>query len=434
MSSYQHPIYWFRHSAPYINTHRGKTFVIMLGDTAIDSDTFQTLIHDIALLHSLGIKLVLVYGARCQIDRLLDRYHISYQRHHGVRITDTHAMPYILSAVGMIRLQIEAQLSQGLANSPLFGAKLNIISGNFISAKPFGVRHGVDYQLTGEVRKIDTHAITHSLAHNHLVLLAPLGFSSTGEIFNLQAHEVAYHTAIALQADKLIFFDAAFDLIDTKGNLIRETTADTAKTLLQNTPLAHLADMPTACSQGVSRIHLLNYQKDGAILEELFTTDGSGTMISQERFDTIRQAHSNDIMGIMALIRPLEAQGVLICRSKERLEEDIEHFYVMERDGKILGCAALYPLSEDSAEIASIAIDTAYRSGHRGSQLLQFVESQAKNLGFSKMFALTTHTAHWFVEHGFNPATPQDLPPTRLHAYHNGRNSKVFIKLLSSKS
>lgn len=424
------PIHWFRHSLPYINTHRGKTFVIMFGGQAVDDVSFTPLIHDIALLHSLGIRLVLVHGARMQIDKALAGAGMGSEFHQGVRITTPNAMPHIITAVGAIRFAIEAEFTKGLANTPLFGAKITTISGNFVSAKPYGVRDGVDHQLTGEVRRIDTSAIIKNIEQNHIVILGSVGFSATGDVFNLEAFDVATHAAIALNADKLILLGETLGVSDETGTLIREMTVNDARLYLQSTDNTPLANALTACEQGVARVHLLSYQADGALLKELFTTDGFGTMVSQNPYDTIRHATTDDIGGIMKLIQPLEKQGILVARSRERLEEEIEFFSVIERDGKILGCCALYPLDGESGEMASVAIDPDYRRGSRGVDLLNFIENHAKNQGFKKLFALTTRTLHWFIEQGFSQTTPDTLPKERLEKYHNGRNSKVLVKYL----
>lgn len=422
----QTPLHWFRHSSGYINSHRNKTFVIMLSGEAISSANFDALIHDIALLHSLGIRLVIVHGARPQIDTALKQAAINSQFHHNIRITSATMLPYVMSSICATRLMLESQFCKGVnANT-----KIHTINGNFISAKPLGIHDGIDYEFTGEVRRVDTDAIIHNLDHQHLVIISSLGFSATGELFNLEALDVATHTAIALQADKLILFTDS-DGIYHNGLLVREMTTNQAKIHLNNiqhTP--QLINALSACEQGVGRIHLLNYQKDGAILEELFTTDGAGTMISQSPYDVIRRANIFDIMGIIELTQPLQQAGVLITRSRQHLEEDIDCFYVIERDGKILGCAALYLLDEQSAEIASIAIAPEYRRGSRGVDLLHFIEKTAKEHGKTHLFALTTRTAHWFLEQGFSQTSPDSLPPNRLAKYHNGRNSKVLLKTL----
>lgn len=430
----KNPVHWFRNSAPYINTHRNKTFVIMFGGEAVEHPNFSSLIHDFALLHSLGIRLVLVHGARPQVNHALQRAGVETTMVNDVRITSKEAMPHILQAVGAIRLQIEAQLSMGLANSPMYGARIDAISGNFVIARPFGVRDGVDYQMTGEVRSVDVEAIKSNLAHHHIVILGPTGFSATGEIFNTVAEEVALSTAVALQADKLIFLGETVGVKDGE-RLLREMIPNEVDRFLRDKDLSleintFLKCAAHACRHGVHRTHLLSYAEDGALIEELFTRDGSGTLISHNPYEEIRKATFDDIVGLMELLEPLEAQGILIKRGKERLEQDLEYYTVIERDGMILGCGALYPLDDKSAEVASLAIHPDYRSGSRGSDLLMFLEQQARSQGLYTVFALTTRTIHWFLEHGFSETTFEALPPARQEKYHNGRNSKVLQKQL----
>lgn len=398
----------------------------MLSSETVDSPYFTTITQDIALLHSLGIRLVIVHGARRQIDDALHQANIATEFYDGVRITPSHAMPIITSAVGDIRLKLESQFCGGLANTPLFGSNITTIGGNFVSAKPFGVRDGVDYHLTGEVRRVDKTAIAHNLSH--LIIISPLGFSLTGELYNLEAFDVAKSVAIALNADKLIVFGQEQGIFDN-DILIKEMTAKQAQAHPMHATPA-LKNAIGACLSGVSRVHLISHHDDGALLKELFTTDGFGTMISQDPYDTIRQAVAHDVMGIMSLIKPLEDEGILIPRPKERLEAEIDDFCVIERDGKILGCACLYDLGKDDGEIASIAIDPAYRSGERGANLLKFIENKARTLGKTRLFALTTRTLHWFMEQGFCETTPESLPPKRYEKWHNGRNSKVLVKIL----
>ena len=427
-------VHWFRNSAPYINTHRGKTFVIMFGGEAVNHPNFTSLIHDFALLHSLGIKLVLVHGARPQIDQNLVEAQITTPLFNDIRITPREAMPHILEAVGAIRLQIEAQLSMGLANSPMYGSRIDAVSGNFVTARPFGVRDGVDYQMTGEVRSIDVDAIKNNLSHNHMVILGSMGYSATGEVFNLLAEDVALTAAVSLNADKLIFLGEESG-ISVNDRLLGAMIPNEIDRFLRDRDInveinyfLHCA--ANACRQGVHRTHIISYAKDGALLEELFTRDGSGTLISHDPYEEIRRADIDDVVGLIELLTPLEEQGILVKRTRERLEQDIEHYSVIERDGMILGCGALYPLDSHSAEVACVAVHPDYRNGSRGADLLAFLEQQARSHGLHKLFVLTTRTAHWFVEQGFEEVNAEELPEPRREQYHNGRNSKVFQKLL----
>lgn len=427
-------VHWFRNSAPYINTHRGKTFVIMFGGEAVNHPNFSNLIHDFALLHSLGIKLVLVHGARPQIDQNLLDAGITTPLSNDIRVTPREAMPHILEAVGAIRLQIEAQLSMGLANSPMYGSRIDAVSGNFVTARPYGVRDGIDYQMTGEVRAIDVDAIKNNLLHNHMVILGSMGYSATGEVFNLLAEDVALSAAIALDADKLIFLGAETGISDG-DRLLPQMIPNEVERFLRDRDInieinyfLHCASM--ACRQGVHRTHIISYAKDGALLEELFTRDGSGTLISHDPYEEIRRAVVDDVVGLLELLTPLEEQGILVKRTRERLEQEIDHYSVIERDGMILGCAALHPLDDDCAEVACVAVHPEYRNGNRGADLLAFLEQQARSHGLHKLFVLTTRTAHWFVEQGFVEVSADELPEPRREQYHNGRNSKVFQKLL----
>lgn len=427
-------VHWFRNSAPYINTHRGKTFVIMFGGEAVNHPNFSNLIHDFALLHSLGIKLVLVHGARPQIEKNLTAAGITSPLHQDIRVTPRAAMPAILQAVGAIRLQIEAQLSMGLANSPMFGSRIDAVSGNFVTARPFGVRDGVDYQMTGEVRAIDVDAIKNNLQHNHIVILGSMGYSATGEVFNLLGEDVALSAAVALGADKLIFLGEETGINDN-GRLLREMIPNEVDRFLRDRDLNceinyFLYCAAKACREGVHRTHIISFAKDGALLEELFTRDGSGTLISHDPYEEIRHAEIDDVVGLTELLAPLEAEGILVPRSRERLEQEIDNYSVIERDGMILGCAALHQLDSASAEVACVAVHPDYRKGSRGADLLAFLEQQARSHGLQKLFVLTTRTAHWFVEQGFVEVDASALPEDRLKKYHNGRNSKVFEKRL----
>ncbi|WOE30811.1 MULTISPECIES: amino-acid N-acetyltransferase [unclassified Acinetobacter] len=434
-------VHWFRHSAPYINAHRNKTFIIMFDGEAIQHENFKHIIHDIALLHSLGIRLILVYGARPQINQNLLENNIVTPFHQHKRITTRESLSAVINAVGSIRLQIEALLSMGLANSPMYGARIDVVSGNFVTAKPYGIRDGVDYQLTGEVRAIDTDAIHRHLNNHNIVLLGSTGYSTTGEIFNLLAEEVATKTAIHLKADKLIFLGKEHGLFNSDGQLQREITPQQLETHIHkykqlNPEFAlHLTAAKEASLNGVNRVHLISYCHDGAMLEELFTRDGSGTMITDAHYEDVRTANIQDVGGLISLLRPLEEDGILVYRSRERIENEIEQFAVIERDGTILACAALYPIPTDetelrSAEIACVAVHPSYRKSNRGSQILHYLEHKAKTLGIQQLFILTTRTAHWFLEQGFVQSSVDDLPNARQALYNYQRNSLVCKKLL----
>ena len=437
-------VQWFRNSAPYINAHRGRTFVVHFGGEAIESSAFAALVHDFTLLDSLGIRLVLVHGARPQIDGRLAAAGLESDFAGGTRITDVPALDCVVEANAVARARVEAQLSMGLPNSPMAGAEIRVSSGNFLVARPLGVREGIDFGHSGELRRVDTEAIRAHLDRNSIVLISPLGYSPAGEIFNLRAEDVARDVAVDLRAAKLVFLSEDAPLSEGAELPLRELTLNEAKALLVRrrqtgraaagaTPL--LAGAVHACRNGVNRVHLVDRCTDGALLLELFTRDGIGTMVSADVYDATRRATVADIGGILELIAPLQAEGWLAARSRENLESEIDHYVVVERDGAVIGCAALFfYLESDMAELACLAVDESYRSAGRGDVLLESIERQAKSSGASRLFALTTRASHWFKERGFRDGAVEELPPARRHAYDPARRSKVMFKSLAQST
>ena len=426
---------WFRQSSPYIHSHRKRTFVIFFGGDLIQSEHFAHFIHDISLLNSLGVRLVLVHGARPQIEQQISNLKLSSSYADNLRITDTSVLPAVEQAVGQVRVNIEARLSMGLINTPMAGASLRVVSGNYVTARPYGVRHGVDFCHTGEVRKIDTQAIRAQLELGNITLLSPIGYSPSGEAFNLRAEDIATETAIALQADKLIMMTDGF-LANKHNELITQLDMSQAKKLLlkdcfNSEQHSHLSNATQACERGVHRSHLINHQVDGSLLIELYSRDGCGTLISTEQYEGMRTATIDDVGGILEIIKPLEDQEILAQRSREQLELEITQFIVIERDGMIIACAALFPYPKESmAEIACLAVHADYHKSGRGDSLLQQLEQQARKQSLNRLFILTTHTAHWFIERGFIKQEIESLPVSKKSFYNMQRNSKIFIKPL----
>ena len=426
-------IRWFRNTAPYINAHRGKTFVLMLGGECAQHDNFANIIHDIALLNSLGIRLVLVHGSRPQIDRRLANAGIDSNFHNGIRITDGSNINHVKDAAGALRAQFEALLSMGLPNSPMQGSSIRVCSGNFVTARPMGVVDGVDYHLTGQVRRVDVKGINAQLEAGSVVLLSPLGYSPTGEIFNLSLADVAVQCAAAIGADKLLLFSEQAGIRDADKTLIRQCTVGGIKAMsVAGEPdEALLATAQKACLAGVPRCQVISFTDDCALLEELFTHDGSGTLVANDDYEQSRDATIDDVGGILELIEPLEQQGILLKRSRELLETEIRQFRLLERDGRIIACAALYPFPEDGCgEVACIVSHPDYRGGKRGQRLLQDLEDEARRQQLQRVFVLTTQTAHWFAEQGFEEASMAELPSQKQSLYNLQRNSKVFFKHL----
>lgn len=437
MEQQQNFVRWFRDSTPYINAFRGRTFVVTFGGELLAEDQFAHLLEDLVLLNSLGVRLVLVHGARPQIEQRLQLSKIKMHYENGLRITDEQSLVCVKEAIGSVRVEIEAQLSMGLKNSPMAGADIRVVSGNFVTAQPLGVRDGIDYLHTGEVRHVDTQAIEEQLDLGAIVLLSPLGYSPTGEVFNLSAEDVATVTAIDLNADKIICLIDGPGLHDEKGELIHQLQLSHAQSLMQHqhelaeaTAKALFSSL-YACENGVRRAHLIDRHLDGALLMELFTRDGVGTLINTDSYEEVEQACIDDVGGILELIEPLEAEGIMVRRSRELLEAEINQFTIIKRDNTIIACAALYSYEEEQAgEIACFAVHQDYQGEGRGDRLLDHMESVAVDCGLNQIFVLTTRTAHWFAERGFKSGTLKALPITKQQLYNYQRGSKVFVKKL----
>ncbi|HAX8479394.1 TPA: amino-acid N-acetyltransferase [Escherichia coli] len=427
----------FRHSVPYINTHRGKTFVIMLGGEAIEHENFSSIVNDIGLLHSLGIRLVVVYGARPQIDANLAAHHHEPLYHKNIRVTDAKTLELVKQAAGTLQLDITARLSMSLNNTPLQGAHINVVSGNFIIAQPLGVDDGVDYCHSGRIRRIDEDAIHRQLDSGAIVLMGPVAVSVTGESFNLTSEEIATQLAIKLKAEKMIGFCSSQGVTNDDGDIVSELFPNEAQARVEaqeekgdynSGTVRFLRGAVKACRSSVRRCHLISYQEDGALLQELFSRDGIGTQIVMESAEQIRRATINDIGGILELIRPLEQQGILVRRSREQLEMEIDKFTIIQRDNTTIACAALYPFPEEKiGEMACVAVHPDYRSSSRGEVLLERIAAQAKQSGLSKLFVLTTRSIHWFQERGFTPVDIDLLPESKKQLYNYQRKSKVLM-------
>ncbi len=430
-----------RAAAPYVHAHVDKVFVLAVGGEICARADFERLLFDLALLQSLGVKVALVHGARPQIEaRIALRGGVS--RHHGSqRVTDATALECVKEAAGALRMDIEARLSTSLASTPMGGARVKVAGGNWIVAKPSGVRGGVDLQFTGEIRRVDAQSIRQALDSGRIALVSNIGYSPTGETFNLSYEEVATAVASALGADKLIFVldsdPEQWALADDAGDAGQLSLNEAARlqeeaTHLSEKDRAHLAAAVSAGRGGVRRIHLIGADEEGALLRELYTRDGVGLMLyTDEHYEAVREATIEDVGGILALIKPLEDAGILVPRSREQLELEISHFDVMVRDGLVIACCAMFPYPQVAmAEFSCVAVHADYRGEGRASALLKRAEATAKQLGINRLFALTTTTGHWFREHGFVEGQLEDLPVQKQRIYNYRRNSLVLVKPL----
>jgi len=427
---------WFREVAPYVHAFRGKTFVVAFGGELVQAGALNALIQDLSLLSALGVKLVLVHGSRPQVNEQLRLKGHSQQFGRGLEPTDAAALECAKEAAGEIRLDIEAAFSQGLPNTPMSHAQIRVISGNFVTARPAGVIDGVDYRHTGHVRKIDVEGLRFAIEKGAILLLSPLGFSPTGEAFNLAMEELATSVAVALRAEKLIFLGDSPGVMDPDGGIDTELARADADALLASGSLDpdtafFLRHASRAVKLGVARAHLVPFGLDGSVLLEIFTHDGVGTMVVEDTLDDLRPATLDDVGAILKLIEPLEADGTLVPRGRSVVERDVENFTVLEHDGVIYACAALhlYP-DEHMAEMACLIVHPEWQGTGEGETLLRHMEARARAGGARRLFVLTTRTSHWFMKRGFVPGGVTDLPQEKRASYNRSRNSLVFFKRL----
>lgn len=427
---------WFREVAPYVHAFRGKTFVVAFGGELVQANALNDLIQDLSLLSALGIKLVLVHGSRPQVNEQLRLKGFDQQFGRGRQPTDAAALECAKEAAGEIRLDIEAAFSQGLPNTPMSHAQIRVISGNFVTARPTGVIEGVDYKHTGQVRKIDVEALRSTIDRGAIVLLSPLGFSPTGEAFNLAMEELATSVAIALRAEKLIFLTESPGVISPDGSVDTELARLDADALLaagdlDETTAFFLQHASRAVKRGVARAHLVPFSLDGVVLLEIFTHDGVGTMVVEDTLDDLRPATIDDVGAILQLIEPLEQDGTLVPRGRAVIERDVENFTVLEHDGVIYGCATLHIFPEDQmAEMACLIVHPEWQGAGEGEILLRHMESRARAHGAKRLFVLTTRTSHWFMKRGFVQGGVSDIPKEKQASYNRSRNSLIFIKRL----
>lgn len=437
---------WFRSVAPYIHKFRNQTFVVGIPGEAIAAGKLPNLAQDLALIQSMGVRVVLVHGFRPQVNEQLAIKGQSARYHHGVRITDSLALDCAQEAAGQLRYEIEAAFSQGLPNTPMAGATVRVISGNFITARPVGIIDGVDYQHSGLVRKVDVPGIMRTLDMGALVLLSPFGFSPTGEAFNLSMEEVATSVAIALKADKLLFLTEVPGIrirphepasddnpVDTELPLAQavQILADSPRGLVPTDTAFYLQHCVKACKAGVERSHIIPFAVDGAMLLEVYVHDGIGTMVVDEKLEELREATADDVGGILQLIEPFEKDGTLVKRNRTEIERDIGHYTIVEHDGVIFACAALYPYPEaGTGEMAAVTVSPQVQGQGDGEKLLKRIEQRARIMGLDSIFVLTTRTMHWFLKRGFVQVDPDWLPEARKKKYNWDRKSMVLVKKL----
>ena len=426
-----------------MHAYRGKTFVVAMAGELIAAGKLNAFVQDLAILHSMGIKLVLVHGFRPQVnEQLAAKGHVS-RFSHGLRITDAVALDCAQEAAGQLRFEIEAAFSQGLPNTPMANSTVRMVSGNFLTARPVGIVDGVDFMHSGVVRRVDAAGMRLAIDTGALVLLSPFGFSPTGEAFNLTMEDVATSTAIALHADKLLFLTEVPGIREQPGEagsgIDTELALADAKRMLAALPSPtqpsdtafYLQHCVRACEGGVERSHILPFAMDGALLLEVFTHDGIGTMVVDEKLESLREATADDVGGILQLIEPFERDGTLVRRERTEIERDIANYTVIEHDGIIFGCAALYPYPETrTGEMAALTVSSQVQGQGDGERILKRIEQRARAMGLDSIFVLSTRTMHWFIKRGFVQVDPEHLPEARKKKYNWDRRSVVLVKKL----
>ena len=435
--NYKKLVSWFRQAVPYINIHKDKTFIISLSSEATLHKNIETIIHDIALLNSLGARIIIIHGISSHLQKKIETNNLDNIFVNEIRISDKKIIKAAIECASIVRSELETQLSTSLKNTALYKNKIKIASANVITAKPLGVINGVDMLFTGTVRKIETESITRLLDLGNIVLLSPLGLSPSGETFNIPHEEVSSQIAISLKANKLIYFTDQNGLFTKDNKLIREASIETAQEIIINYSKQSFKKFVkasiNAVNAGVPRVHLMSYEHDGALLQELYTIDGIGTLILKNDFERIREANKNDISSISEMISPLENEGILVKRNHENLLNELSFFSVVERENIITAVGALYIYQDKNCKIGEIACLTThqnYRNKNQGKKLLSYLEKKAKSSSLNLIFILTTQTADWFIDQVYNQGNIDDLPLEKKSLYNYQRNSKIFIKKL----
>jgi amino-acid N-acetyltransferase len=377
---------------------------------------FINVVHDLALMQSLGLRLVIVH------------------EHQPITLTPvpSEAMPTLIASILEARTHIERMFSMGLPNSPLHNARLRVISGNFVTARPVGVINGVDHGARGLVRHVDVSGITHALDGSSICLVSALGYSPAGELFALDALDVMRVVGRSIGADKLIIMSDFNGIEARDGSLYRQLTVDSARAVTATAEQRECIELACdACDVGIPRAHLISFQADGGLLKELYTHDGVGTMISPDEYEQVKLAEAHDLAGVIELIRPLQLEGLLVERSNDQIERDLGHYTVVTKDSRVIACAALIKNKEsDIAEIASVATHPDYRDAGWGERLVDRLVEDAKKSNISRVYVRTTQTGHWFQELGFNAANETELPDIERQKAQYDRNSNILIRLL----
>jgi amino-acid N-acetyltransferase len=431
-----------RQAFSYINRFKGETFVIKIGDALINHDLFPLLIKDLVLLHSAGIRILIVPGAHSRIDEVLDTYKMKYQIKHGIRISSPESMPLIKMAASDVCNRVMTLLAENNTHA---------VMGNWVKARGIGVRDGIDYQCSGLVDRLQADIIRSTLDQGLIPIFPNIGWNAKGKPYNISSDELAFSLSVQLRAAKLFFITAATGVSGRKykapdgvnvndEGIINQMTVDEAGMFLDlNTPRVFDQTIDTvnlaykACREGVPRVHLVDGRVEGMVLKEIFTNAGLGTMIYANQLDNIRPMEYPDIPELLRIMQPLVEEEVLIARSAADLEQSKDDFVVYEVDGTIHGCGALHEFPEKIGEIAAIAVDESYENRSIGKKIVTFLIERATRLKLKKVIVLTTQTSDWFAQLGFIAGAIDDLPEAKRSTYNTRRNSRILVYTISKR-
>ncbi len=412
----------------YVPRFREKTFVLSIDAAVVMDEIFASLLQDIAVLRSLNIRVLIVHGAAAQIKALADEQNLIPSDLEGTGITDSSTLALALTSSNRLTHEILEGLS---AND------LRAVSTNAVIAHPLGILNGVDHLFTGKVERVDVEMLQGLLNQGILPILPPLGFDGEGRTYRVNSDHVAVAVADALKAIKLIFI-GTMDGIFFQGQKISDLLAGTLASQLAARRadfhpdcLSKATHAAQACQLGIPRVHIINGLVNEALLAEVFSNDGIGTLIYANEYSQIRPALRKDIRNILLLIKNSVESAELVKRTRASVEKQLGDYYLYELDRNIVGCVALHVFPEEKvAELACLVVSRGHENQGIGRKLIQFIENKARELGLKEFFALSTQAFTYFQSKGgFVEGTPEMLPATRREKYEqSGRNSKILFK------
>lgn len=444
----------------YISRFKNAAVVIYLDDRIIDSALWKSHIRDISLIHEAGLRVILVPGAHKHIDKILAENNIAWERKDGFRITTDDAMPLIKTAAFDV---------SNIVMSSLAGEHLTAVIGNWVRARAKGVLNGTDYGSAGEIDKIDDDTIRTVLADGFIPIFPCIGWSLSGKPYNISSMQLAAQIAVHMQADKLFFLVPDAELsaqyftlppdigispegcipamnIEELDEFLRvnekteksckkqvdgkKVTSDRSLDITQQDLREHILSIVrlgrTACTQGVTRVHILNSSLNGTLPCEIFSDLGSGTMIYSSNYGKLRPMERKDIAAVLTLIQPFVRKGILLPRTEEQLESQLNDYVVYELDGGIRACSALHIYDNKQAEIAAVAVDETCAHIGIGPKIMDYLIARAKQLSLVSVFVLTTQTTDWFESLGFTSDDISTLPEKRKALWSPARGSKLL--------